>query len=138
MKNTKSSIIIAVLVTALLSGCGKAVLKPTESDVMKVATAMQESATAVTAKEVEAAQTSAEGKKALLKKTIVDSFSAAGFDADQSLQSFAKKWIEKDVTQEEAQYVMVLLNPIIQSLPQLKEHSLLAPETIALLEKVKM
>ena len=137
MKTNKIyKIAVVLFATAYLTGCSKPVLKPTGEDLMKVMSAMAESSTSLTIKEKEDANASPAGRKALLQKTCIDSFTKAGFDPDSSLQSFAKKWIEKDMTQDEAPYIKILLSAILEFTPELKEHALLAPETIALLEKV--
>lgn len=93
-QNTESALYVkpAVLLPAM---------SPTQENFEKFRSSVETISAAMTVEEISGAQSSDEGKKHALKKTMVDSMTAAGFDLDSTLTTLAKQIHDKSLTQDE-------------------------------------
>ena len=100
---------IALLTIGMFAGCSRGPMPPTEESALKLFGIMQEVQKNVTAREVEDGKASDEGKKAMMKRLLVDPFAKAGYDLDATLKDFAVRLRDGNLTQDQGRVVMGLL-----------------------------
>ena len=104
------NLVTMLLVIGLLSGCTRGPMEPTRANVEKFTAIMQAASANMTAREIQAGQSSDEGKRRITKKLLVDPFEEAGFDLNATLRDFAVRLRDGNLTQDQAQAIMVVLS----------------------------
>jgi hypothetical protein len=109
-------------------------MKPTPENVEKFLAIMQAAGGEMTAKEVQEGQASDEGKRQKARKLLVEPFEEAGFDLDATLRDYATRLRNGNLTQGEAQVVMLVIGVYKDSVTDLARWGFIKAETAALVE----